>query len=186
MDLIVADGHVYPAVDEHQWGTSYAQQALLFRNLRTGKFERVGAAPNSGLAAAWCGRGLAVGDLDGDGRLDVVINNADSKPTILKNVAAPVGHWLALRLVGDVGKRSPRDAIGAIVYVTAGKVRQREDIISGGSYASQNDLTLHFGLGAATGVDKVEVKWPDGSSETVNIPGIDRKLTVIEGKGVVK
>src|SRR5947207_10946395 len=186
LDLIVADGHVYPAVDEHQWGTSYAQQALLFRNLRTGKFERVGAAPNSGLAAAWCGRGLAVGDLDGDGRLDVVINNADSKPTILKNVAAPVGHWLALRLVGDVGKRSPRDAIGAIVYITAGKVRQRQDIISGGSYASQNDLTLHFGLGAATGVDKVEVKWPDGSSETVNIPGIDRKLTVIEGKGVVK
>ncbi len=186
LDLIVADGHVYPAVDEHQWGTSYAQQALLFRNLRTGKFERVGAAPNSGLAAAWCGRGLAVGDLDGDGRLDVVINNADSKPTILKNVAAPVGHWLALRLVGDVGKRSPRDAIGAIVYVTTGKVRQRQDVISGGSYASQNDLTLHFGLGAATSVDKVEVKWPDGSSETVNIPGIDRKLTVIEGKGVVK
>ncbi len=186
LDLIVADGHVYPAVDEHQWGTSYAQQALLFRNLRTGKFERVGAAPNSGLAAAWCGRGLAVGDLDGDGRLDVVINNADSKPTILKNVAAPVGHWLALRLVGDVGKRSPRDAIGAIVYVTTGKVRQRQDVISGGSYASQNDLTLHFGLGAATSVDKVEIKWPDGSSETVNIPGIDRKLTVIEGKGVVK
>ena len=186
LDLIVSDGHVYPAVDEHQWGTSYAQQALLFRNLRTGKFERVGAAPNSGLAAAWCGRGLAVGDLDGDGRLDVVINNADSKPTILKNVAAPVGHWLALRLVGDVGKKSPRDAIGAIVYVTTGKVRQRQDVISGGSYASQNDLTLHFGLGAATSVDKVEVKWPDGSSETVNIPGIDRKLTVIEGKGVVK
>ena len=186
LDLIVADGHVYPAVDEHQWGTSYAQQALLFRNLRTGKFERVGAAPNSGLAAAWCGRGLAVGDLDGDGRLDVVINNADSKPTILKNVAAPVGHWLALRLVGDVGKKSPRDAIGAIVYVTTGRVRQRQDVISGGSYASQNDLTLHFGLGAATSVDKVEVKWPDGSSETVNIPGIDRKLTVIEGKGVVK
>src|SRR5256714_6554141 len=185
-DLIVANGHVYPAVDEHQWGTSYAQQPLLFRNLRTGKFERVGAAPNSGLAAAWCGRGLAVGDLDGDGRLDVVINNADSKPTILKNVAAPVGHWLALRLVGDVGKRSPRDAIGAIVYVTTGKVRQRQDVISGGSYASQNDLTLHFGLGAATSVDKVEVKWPDGSSETVSIPGIDRKLTVIEGKGVVK
>ncbi len=186
LDLIVADGHVYPAVDEHQWGTSYAQQALLFRNLRTGKFERVGAAPNSGLAAAWCGRGLAVGDLDGDGRLDVVINNADSKPTILKNVASPVGHWLALHLIGDTAKKSPRDAIGAMVYVTTGKVRQRQDVISGGSYASQNDMTLHFGLGAATSVDKVEIKWPDGASETVNVSGIDRKLTVIEGKGIVK
>ena len=186
LDLVVANGHVYPTVDDHQWGTSYAQQALLFRNLRNGKFERVGAAPNSGLAAAWCGRGLAVGDLDGDGRLDVVINNADSKPTILKNVGSPVGHWLAFRLVGDPAKKSPRDAIGAIVYVTAGKIRQRQDLVSGGSYASQNDLTLHFGLGGATSVDKVEVKWPDGSSETVSIPGIDRKLTVIEGKGIVK
>ncbi len=186
LDLIVANGHVYPAVDDHQWGTSYAQQPLLFRNLRNGKFERVGAAPNSGLAYAWCGRGLAVGDLDGDGKLDVVISNADSKPTILKNVASPVGHWLAFHLVGDISKKSPRDATGAIVYVTAGKVRQRQDIISGGSYSSQNDSTLHFGLGAATSVDKVEIKWPDGSSETVNIPGIDRKLTVIEGKGIVK
>ena len=186
LDLIVANGHVYPAVDDHQWGTSYAQQALLFRNLQNGKFERVGAAPKSGLASAWCGRGLAVGDLDGDGRLDVVVNNADSRPTILKNVASPAGHWLALRLVGDVSKKSPKDAIGAIVYVTTGKVRQRQDVISGGSYSSQNDLTLHFGLGAATSVDKVEIKWPDGSSEVINPPGIDRKSTVVQGKGVLK
>jgi hypothetical protein len=186
LDLIVANGHVYPAVDGHQWGTSYAQQPLLFRNLHKGKFERVGAAPGSGLASAWCGRGLAVADLDGDGRLDVVINNADAKPTVLKNVASPAGHWLALRLVGDLAKKSSRDAIGATVYVTTGTVRQRQDIISGGSYASQNDTTLHFGLGTATNVDKVEIKWPDGSLETVQVPGIDRKLTVIEGKGVSK
>ncbi|HJZ81606.1 MAG TPA: ASPIC/UnbV domain-containing protein, partial [Pyrinomonadaceae bacterium] len=133
---------------------------------------------------AWCARGLAIGDLDGDGRVDAVINNADSKPTILKNVTAPVGHWLELRLVGDVAKKSPRDAIGAIAYVMTGKVRQREDVISGSSYASQNDLTLHFGLGAATSVDKLEIKWPDGSLESVSVPGIDRKLTVTEGKGV--
>jgi hypothetical protein len=186
LDLIVANGHVYPVVDNHQWGTSYAQQALLFRNLKNGKFERVGAAPGSGLAYPWCGRGLAVGDLDGDGRLDVVINNADSRPSIFKNVATSAGHWLALRLVGDVAKKSPRDAIGATVYVTTGKLRQRQDVISGGSYSSQNDLTLHFGLGAASNVDKVEIRWPDGSKEIVAIPSVDRKFTVIENKGVGK
>ena len=124
--------------------------------------------------------------MDGDGRLDVVINNADSKPTVLRNVAASTGHWLALRLVGDVSKKSPRDAIGATVYVTTGKVRQRRDVVSGGSYASQNDMTLHFGLGAATNIDKLEIKWPDGTVESVNVQGVDRKLTVIEGKGIVK
>jgi hypothetical protein len=89
-----------------------------------------------------------------------------------------------LRLVGDVAKKSPRDAIGAIAYVTTGKLRQREDVISGASYASQNDMTLHFGLGAATSIDKLEIKWPDGSSEIVPVSGIDRKLTITEGKGV--
>jgi hypothetical protein len=185
-DLIVANGHVYPTVDGHQWGTSYAQQLLLFHNLRNGKFERISAAPGSGLAQAWCSRGLAVGDLDGDGRLDVVINNADSKPTILRNASTPVGHWLELRLVGDVSKKSPRDAIGAVVYVTTGKIVQRQDVVSGNSYASQNDMTLHFGLGAVTAVDKVEIKWPDGLVETVQVLGVDRKLTVIENKGVRK
>ena len=183
-DLFVANGHVYPTVDDHQWGTSYAEQSLLFHNLKNGKFERVGAPAGSALAQAWCARGIAIADLDGDGRLDVVINNTDSKPTLLKNIATGAGHWLEVRLVGDVAKKSPRDAIGAIVYLTTGKLRQRQDVISGASYASQNDMTLHFGLGAATTVDKLEVKWPDGSSETINVSGIDRKLTVTEGKGV--
>ena len=185
-DLLVANGHVYPTVDDHQWGTSYAQQLLLFRNLRNGKFERVGARPGGALAEAWCARGMAVGDLDGDGRLDVVINNEDSRPTVLKNVTAPAGHWLELRLVGDVSRKSPRDAIGAIAYVTTGKLRQRQDVVSGASYASQNDMTLHFGLGELSRIDKLEIKWPDGSTETIDVPGVDRKLTIVEGKGVSK
>ncbi|HEX3248549.1 MAG TPA: CRTAC1 family protein [Pyrinomonadaceae bacterium] len=185
LDLFVVNGHVYPAADKFQWGTSYAQQALLFRNVK-GKFERVGAPPGNALANAWPARGLAVGDLDGDGRLDLVINNLDAKPVVLRNVAAPSGHWLGLKLIGDVAKKSPRDAIGSIAYLTTGSLRQRQDVVSGAVYCSQNDMTLHFGLGAATKVDKLEITWPDGSVENFDVPAIDRVVTIAEGKGTVK
>lgn len=181
-DIIVANGHVYPAVDKYQWGTSYAQQPLLLRNLGTGRFERVGAAPGRGLAIAIPARGVAVADLDGDGLLDAVFNNIDSSPTVLRNVSKHAGHWVELRLVGDVSKRSPRDAIGAIAYLTTGSLRQRADVISGAGYASQNDLRLHFGVGAATKIDKFEVKWPDGKLEAINVSGCDRVVTIIEGE----
>lgn len=183
-DIFAVNGHVYPVVDNYQWGTSYAQQPLLFRNLGTRRFERVPAAPNSGLAIAIPARGLAIGELDGDGQLDAVINNIDSAPTVLRNVTSPASHWIELRLVGDPSKRSPRDATGAIAYVTTGKLRQRADVVSGASYAPQNDLKLHFGLGSATKIDKLEVKWPDGSLETLSIVGCDRAVTIVEGKGV--
>jgi enediyne biosynthesis protein E4 len=182
LDLFVVNGHVYPAADVHQWGTSYAQQALLFHNLK-GKFERVGAPPGNALANAWAGRGLAIGDLDGDGRLDLVINNLDAKPVVLRNVAAQTGHWLGLRLIGDVAKHSPRDAIGAVAYLTTGSVRQRQDVVSGAVFCSQNDMTLHFGLGAATKIDKLEITWPDGSVESFDVPAVDKVLTITQGKG---
>jgi hypothetical protein len=184
-DLLIANGHVYPAVDSHQWGTSFAQQPLLFRNLGTGRFARVGAAPGSGLAIAIRGRGLAIGDLDGDGRPDAVINDLDSSPTVLRNVTKPAGHWLALRLSGDVAHKSPRDAVGAIAYLTVEKIRQRQDVISGAGYGSQNDPRLHFGIGAATKIDKLEIVWPNRTKEAIAVPGVDRVLTIVQGKGVV-
>jgi hypothetical protein len=185
-DLFVVNGHVYPAVDSNQWGTSFAEQALLFRNLKNGKFERVGAVPGSALANAWPSRGLAIGDLDGDGRLDLVINNIDSRPSVLRNVATPAGHWLNLRLVGDPLKKTPRDAIGSIAYLTIGKTRQRLDVISGAVYCSQSDLTLHFGLGTATKVDKLEIQWANGAVEAFDVPAIDKTMNIIQGKGAGK
>jgi hypothetical protein len=188
-DILVANGHVYPAVDNQQWGTSYAQQMLLFRNLEDARregvrhFERVAAAPGSGLATAWCARGVAFSDLDGDGKLDIVLNNMDERPTVLRNAFDNKNHWLKLQLVGDVARKSPRDATGAIVYLTTGKLRQRADIISGGSFSSQNDPCLYFGLGAATKIDKLEIQWPGGATETFDVQSIDRTLTLVEGKG---
>jgi hypothetical protein len=184
-DVFIANGHVYPAVDKQQWGTSFAQQPLLFRNLMNGKFERVGAAPNSALAQAYQSRGLAIGDLDNDGRPDVVINCMDSHPAILKNVTKGSGHWVAFNLVGDAAQKSPRDATGAIVYVTTGNLRQRADVYSGASFCSQNDQRLFFGLAQATRIDKLEIKWPNGKSEVVKVEGCDRVFTIAQGKGFV-
>jgi hypothetical protein len=127
-----------------------------------------------------------VGDLDGDGRRDLVINNLDAKPVVLRNTAAASGHWLGLRLIGDVAKKTPKDAIGSNAYLTTGDVRQRQDVLSGAIYCSQNDLTLHFGLGAATKVDKLEIKWANGSVESFDVPAVDRIMTITQGKGIMR
>lgn len=190
-DILVANGHVYPKVDKFQWGTSYAQQMTLFRNLRPDiktkqiLFDRVPANPKSGLAEAMCARGLAVGDLDGDGRMDAVVNNMDASPTLLRNVTIGQNHWLTLKLVGNVSKKTPRDAIGSKVFVTVGGVRQRFDVTSGASYASQSDQRVHVGLGASDKIEKLEIIWSNGETETVKIPAVDRIITIEEGKGIV-
>jgi hypothetical protein len=180
-DLMMADGHVYPQADQHAWGTSWAERPMLFHNIGGKKFEAVPAVEGSGLADVIAGRGMAEGDLFNDGKLDVVINVMDGHPVLLRNVSPDKNHWLELKLVG--GPKSPRDAVGATVYVTANGMRQRGDVLSGGSYASTSDPRPHFGLGQATKVDDIEVHWPSGKVEHFTVPGVDRIVTIIEGSG---
>jgi hypothetical protein len=182
-DVIVGNGHVYPAVDNFQWGTSFAQQLLLFKNTKTPsngqiRFERVAAAPNSGLSEAICARGLAVADFDGDGRLDVIVANMDSAPTLLRNVSTANKNWLSVKLIGDATKKTPKDAVGSIVYATTGKMRQRFDLTSGASYASQSEQVIHVGLGDATKIDRLEVVWANGQKEIFAVDKINTQVTV--------
>ena len=137
----------------------------------------------TGLADVIPGRGAAFGDLFNDGKIDVVVNCIDHTPVLLRNVNPDKNHWVGIALIG--GPKSPRDAIGATVYLTAGGIRQRGDVMSGGSYESSNDQRLHFGLGQATAVDAVEIHWPSGFVENVKLPSIDRFFVVEEGKGLV-
>ena len=180
LDLFVANGHVYRNVEREDWGSTWSQRPQLFRNLDGTKFREVPPASGSGLAVVVPARGAAFGDLFNDGRIDVVINNMDSPPTVLRNVGVNDNHWITLRLVG--GPRSPRDATGAKVFLTAGGVRQRADLVSGGSYGSSSDVRVHFGLGLSTKVEKLEIYWPSGAKEEVLVGGIDRILTVAEGE----
>ena len=183
LDIFVANGHVYPGVDKQDWGTTWAQRPLLFRNLNGSRFDEVPAATGSGLADVISARGAAFGDLFNDGHIDVVLNVMDSAPVLLRNAVKNSNHWLTLKLIG--GAKSPRDAIGAKVFVTAGGARQRGDVFSGASYASSSDQRLHFGLGTSTKVDKVEIHWPSGAKEEIRIPAVDQIFTVVEGKGIV-
>jgi enediyne biosynthesis protein E4 len=154
---------------------------MLFHNAEGKKFEAVPAVEGTGLADVIAGRGMAVGDLFNDGKIDAVINVMDGHPVLLRNVNPDHNHWLELKLVG--GPKSPRDAVGATVYVTANGMKQRGDVISGGSYLSTSDPRPHFGLGQATTVDAIEVHWPDGKVEQVTVPGVDRIVTITEGTG---
>jgi hypothetical protein len=183
-DVVVANGHVYPVVDKFQWGTSWNQQVLLFQNKMTDtksrqiRFERIAAAPNSGLAESISARGLAVADFDRDGKLDFVVNNIDASPTLLRNVTVTKNNWLALKIIGDPAKKTPKDAIGSTVFVTTGNLRQRFDLTSGAGYASQNDQIINIGLGTAEKVDSLEIIWANGQSEKVSVEKINTLKTI--------
>jgi hypothetical protein len=183
-DIMSVSGHVYPQVDHHDWGMTFAERPLLFHNLNHGKkFVVVPAVEGTGLADVIPSRGAAFGDLFNNGKIDVVINCIDHTPVLLRNVNADTNHWVGIKLIG--APKGPRDAVGATVYLTAGGMRQRGDVMSSGSYESSNDQRLHFGLGQTATVDSVEVHWNSGFVEHVTLPGVDRFYVIEEGKGVV-
>jgi hypothetical protein len=184
LDLLAVNGHVYPGVDKSDWGTTFAERPLLFHNLKAGKFEVIPPVKGTGLAMTLVGRGAAFGDLFNDGKTDVVINPLEGPPVLLRNVSADHHHWVGCKLLG--GPKSPRDGVGATVYLSAGGVRQRRDVISGGSFASSNDQRLHFGLGDSSSIDQVEIHWPDKQVQRLKLPaGVDRYYSIEEGKEAV-
>jgi hypothetical protein len=183
LDLLVANGHVYPAVDTADWGTSYKQRLLLFRNLN-GKFHETGSSAGAALYTPRSARGSAIGDFDNDGDSDILLNNMDDTPALLRNDGAnKSGHWLTLRLVGDVTRKCPRDATGTTVFLTANGRRLRREVASGRGYNSQSDLRVHFGLGAGTKVEKLEVRWANGKPETYEVKEVNKLLLIEQGRG---
>jgi enediyne biosynthesis protein E4 len=187
LDLMVVNGHIYPSADRFQWNTSYAQRALLFRNLKGTRFEDIGAAAGEVLATPRVARGSAVGDLNNDGGVDIVINALDDAPAVARNEGgAGAGHWITIKLTGDPGRKCPKDAIGSVVFVTAGGLRHRGEVASGRGQMSQSDLRVHVGLGANTSVSDLSVRWANGPTVRYPIDHVDTIVTIDQSTGEVK
>ena len=179
-DLILANGHVYPEVEKFGLGSGYKESRLLYHNEGNGKFREITSAAGPGITAPSSSRGLAVGDLWNDGRLSVVINNMSAPPSLLVNSVRSPNHWVEFRTIGS---RSNRDGIGARISVKAGQRTQIEEVRSGSSYISQNDLRVHFGLGTARTIEDVRVRWPTGLEESFGSVTEDAIDTLREGIG---
>lgn len=185
-DLLVVNGHVYPAVDRLPWNSSYAQRTLLFRNLAGKRFEDVGAAGGRALSTPRVSRGSAIGDVDNDGDVDLVINVLDGPPALARNDGGnAAGHWLVIQLVGDPAQKCPRDATGSVVFVTAGGMRRRGEVASGRGQISQSDRRVHFGLGRETAVPTLDVRWANGPTVTYPLTRTDAIVTIDQKSGRV-
>jgi len=178
-DLFMANGHVYPEVDARKLNVPYRQQRLLYWNQRDGTFVDVSTHAGPGILSRWSSRGAAIGDLDNDGSLEILVNNMHDTPSLLKNTGEKK-NWL---MVQTIGHGSNRNGIGARVTVQAGNLKQVDEVRSGGSYLSQNDLRLHFGLGDALRAEQAYVEWPSGEKEIFHDLKANQLVVLEEGKG---
>jgi hypothetical protein len=178
-DIYMVNGHVYPEVEAQSANSPYKQERLIFWNLRNGTFLDISSQAGAGIADRRSSRGSALGDLDNDGSLEIVVNNMNDTPSLLKNYGAKQ-NWI---LIKTVGTKSNRDGVGARVTVVASGLKQMNEVRSGDSYTSQNDMRLHFGVGAATKVERVEVLWPSGRKEAFDNLKANQIVTLEEGKG---
>jgi enediyne biosynthesis protein E4 len=182
LDLIAVSGHVYPQMEQLPSAGGYVQPRILQMNRHDGTFCDATAQAGPAISAKRVSRGLAVGDLFNDGQVDIVISDLDGPPMLLRNHGIPGRHWISFELAGT---KSNRMAIGARVSITTAGVTQTDEIHSGGSYLSQNDLRLHFGVGSETRVSTVEIRWPSGKIETLKDLSADKFYSVKEGDGIV-
>ena len=179
LDIFVANGHVYPQVDSIPGGARYKQSMLLFRNNRDGTFEDVSTVLSAIPPASR--RGAAFGDINNDGNMDIVIVNVGEPPTLLLNQGGNSNHRVLFKLIG---MKSNKSAIGARVTVTTASSTQFNEVRGGGSYLSQNDPRLHFGLGPDSKISQVEIRWPNGKIETLRDVPADFIYTIVEGQGI--
>jgi hypothetical protein len=182
LDVAVVNGHVLDNAPRFRSGATYAQRKLLFRNTTLRRFVEVGRSMGSVFSATKVGRGLAAGDIDNDGDLDLLVANNGQDVELLRNDGGNRRHAVLVQLRGGAGNR---EAIGARVTVTSAGRTQTNEVKAGSSYLSQNDLRVHVGLGDATTVDRINVRWPSGRVEDVANIAADQIVTIEEGKGVV-
>ncbi|HEX3891189.1 MAG TPA: CRTAC1 family protein [Terracidiphilus sp.] len=181
-DIFIVNGHVYPQVDQMRSDLHYLEPKLLLENLRNGRFNDISKQAGDAIQTPQVSRGMAIGDLFNDGSLEAVIENLKGQPTILRPVGGPHNHWISFQLEGV---KSNRLALNARIRATAGDLVQLGEVLSGGSYLSQHDLRIHFGLGSHDHLDKAEIIWPSGKVETLTNLTADRFYSVREGEGVI-
>jgi hypothetical protein len=179
-DLLLVNGHVYPEVDKQHLGSDYQEPRILYHNEGDGKFTDISAHAGPGITTAKSGRGLAVGDLWNDGRISAVVSNMNAPVSLLVNQIKSGNHWIAFKAMGT---KSNRDGIGAKIRVKAGDRVLVDEVRSGSSYDSNNDMRVHFGLGRAERVDWVEVRWPSGLTERFSNLNVDAVQSLKEGSG---